>query len=245
MYSTTELNRSLDIIGLALKAKDTSDVEAIWLQLQILMPITGLLLSTVKPTESPDTETPFTMYFGLPENWMLEYVSNQYFQRDPVVRMARNTNKIFSWNDAYSSSTGASTDFMFAAAQHGLTEGYAMGKNNHRISRRSSVCSVSVEEELSLPQQNLLAYVLPHINEIVCRPGFTELPYLTNREVEVIRLAADGYNYKEIAEHIGFTPRTSKFHLSNIYKKLKVDNKFDAIHKVTLAGLIPPSSRGI
>jgi DNA-binding NarL/FixJ family response regulator len=52
---------------------------------------------------------------------------------------------------------------------------------------------------------------------------------LTNREMEVMRLIADGYSPPEIAELMSLNPRTVRNHLSRIYAKLHVNRQSEAL----------------
>ena len=52
---------------------------------------------------------------------------------------------------------------------------------------------------------------------------------LTDREYEVIRLAASGLPRTAIAESLGLSIGTVKLHLSNIYRKLGVANRAQAV----------------
>ena len=52
---------------------------------------------------------------------------------------------------------------------------------------------------------------------------------LTNRELEVLQLAADGLRSKEIAVNLAISERTVKAHLTSIYNKLGVDSRAAAI----------------
>ncbi|MFZ5907376.1 MAG: LuxR C-terminal-related transcriptional regulator [Nitrospirota bacterium] len=49
---------------------------------------------------------------------------------------------------------------------------------------------------------------------------------LTRREVDVLRRVLDGLKNLEIAEHLEIAEQTVKDHLSNIYLKLGVENRF-------------------
>jgi DNA-binding NarL/FixJ family response regulator len=62
---------------------------------------------------------------------------------------------------------------------------------------------------------------------------------LTNREIEVLALAAQGYSNAELARLLFVTPQTVKFHLSNIYRKLNVSNRTQASRWAQLANLTP------
>ncbi|MCW3123710.1 MAG: DNA-binding response regulator [Flavipsychrobacter sp.] len=55
---------------------------------------------------------------------------------------------------------------------------------------------------------------------------------LTDRETEVLKLLARGFIYKEIASEINVEYETVKKHIQNIYAKLHVQNKVEAINKV-------------
>lgn len=54
---------------------------------------------------------------------------------------------------------------------------------------------------------------------------------LSTREKEVLELLSKGLLYKEIAEELGITHETVKKHLKNIYQKLHVQNKIEALNK--------------
>ena len=61
-----------------------------------------------------------------------------------------------------------------------------------------------------------------------------EQALLSIREKEVLELLAKGLLYKEIADKLGVTHETVKKHLKNIYQKLHVQNKIEALNKFKL-----------
>jgi DNA-binding NarL/FixJ family response regulator len=69
---------------------------------------------------------------------------------------------------------------------------------------------------------------------------------LTRRELEILRLAAEGHKNAEMAAMLWLTEQTIKFHLSNIYRKLNVANRTEASRWAQVHGLLPrTSSRGV
>lgn len=56
-----------------------------------------------------------------------------------------------------------------------------------------------------------------------------DFPKLTGREVEILRLIVDGRNNSQIADFFDSSPNTIKFHIKNIYRKLGVNSREDAI----------------
>ena len=59
-----------------------------------------------------------------------------------------------------------------------------------------------------------------------------ELAVLTNREKEILDLLAKGYLYKEIAGELFISIETVKRHIHNIYEKLHVQTRTEALNKV-------------
>ena len=54
---------------------------------------------------------------------------------------------------------------------------------------------------------------------------------LTIREYEVLELIARGYTNNSIAREMSISTNTVKFHLKNIFYKLKARNRIEAINK--------------
>ncbi len=52
---------------------------------------------------------------------------------------------------------------------------------------------------------------------------------VSSREIEVLQLLVDGYNYKDIGEKLFISYNTVKKHVANIYEKLHVTSKAQAI----------------
>ena len=52
---------------------------------------------------------------------------------------------------------------------------------------------------------------------------------LTKRELEILELISTGDNYQKIADKLFISPKTVRKHIENIYTKLQVHNKVEAI----------------
>ena len=61
---------------------------------------------------------------------------------------------------------------------------------------------------------------------------------LTAREVEVLELLTEGLPNKSIAERLGISDQTVKFHVSSICGKLGAANRTDAVRRALRLGLI-------
>ncbi|MBI2264151.1 MAG: response regulator transcription factor [Armatimonadetes bacterium] len=62
---------------------------------------------------------------------------------------------------------------------------------------------------------------------------------LTNREVEVLTLVADGLSNKEISKKLLIAERTVKNHISNIFQKLHVNDRTQAVVVALQQKIIP------
>ena len=61
---------------------------------------------------------------------------------------------------------------------------------------------------------------------------------LSEREIEVLRLLANGMSNPEIAEHLYIAVSTVRSHCKSIYAKLNVHKRWDAVHRAQELGLI-------
>lgn len=67
--------------------------------------------------------------------------------------------------------------------------------------------------------------------------AMNEYNTLSGREKEVLQFLAKGYRYKEIAGRLFICIDTVRTHIRNIYKKLQVGSRTDALNKINLKNL--------
>jgi DNA-binding NarL/FixJ family response regulator len=65
-----------------------------------------------------------------------------------------------------------------------------------------------------------------------------ELSMLTPREIEVLRALATGATYPAIATSLGISPKTLRNHISNLYQKLRIYDRAQAVIVAVHAGLV-------
>jgi len=61
---------------------------------------------------------------------------------------------------------------------------------------------------------------------------------LTPHEIRILKLLVEGHSYKTAAARLNVTPSTISFHLKNIYEKLQVHSKSEAVAKALQYRLI-------
>jgi DNA-binding NarL/FixJ family response regulator len=66
----------------------------------------------------------------------------------------------------------------------------------------------------------------------------TDSPKLTPRESEILQYVAKGFSFPEVAKLISVSPHTVTHHIKNIYKKLAVCSRAEAVYEAMQLGLV-------
>jgi DNA-binding NarL/FixJ family response regulator len=69
-------------------------------------------------------------------------------------------------------------------------------------------------------------------------PSSAAVSELTNRERQILLLAAEGHSNAQLARMLWVTEQTVKFHLSNVYRKINVSNRTEAARWAQVHGLL-------
>ena len=124
-------------------------------------------------------------------------------------------------------------DSVFAAVQAGA-RGYVL-KGAQRAELVRSIRAVAAGDAIFGPAvaRRLMAYFTRP------RPSGAEtaFPELTEREREILELIAQGRSNADITAHLVLSPKTVRNHVSNIFAKLQVRDRAEAIVRAREAGL--------
>ena len=71
------------------------------------------------------------------------------------------------------------------------------------------------------------------------RPSIAQAEALTPRELQVLRMLAQGLANKEIADRLGISDHTAKFHVASILSKLQVSTRTEAVTQGIQRGVVP------
>jgi DNA-binding NarL/FixJ family response regulator len=71
----------------------------------------------------------------------------------------------------------------------------------------------------------------------VAEKSGSPFPELTERELEVLHVIAQGHNNQEIAQKLVISPNTVRNHITSIFSKLQVADRAEAIVRARQAGL--------
>jgi LuxR family maltose regulon positive regulatory protein len=94
-----------------------------------------------------------------------------------------------------------------------------------------------------LTDEALKAYANRLLECMSCEPvnletGKAQPEMLSERELEVLRYLAEGLTYGEIGQQLFLSLNTIQFHIKNIYGKLLVNKRVQAIEKAREMNLI-------
>ncbi len=97
----------------------------------------------------------------------------------------------------------------------------------------------AVAEGQALFGPAIAARVLGYFKALSTYPNqaLAPLPELTERELEVLRLISQGLNNQDIAQKLFLSPKTVRNHITNIFSKLQVADRAQAIVRAREAGL--------
>ncbi len=80
--------------------------------------------------------------------------------------------------------------------------------------------------------------LIKKIKSIWIRPGSNGQKKLTKREIEILNLMAQGNANKDIARSLFISEKTVKNHVSNIFKKLEVEDRTQAVIQAAKRSLV-------
>jgi LuxR family quorum sensing-dependent transcriptional regulator len=155
-----------------------------------------------------------------------------------VIKLTLGSGSAVNWKDVIHGKENIDPSFYSLKQEFSLFNGIACGYVNR--TDNSDVCQ-AVMMTMSLPPTKfsyrynyIIERILPHLlmirsnaaNELTCNENI-----LSTRELEVLRWVKEGKSSWEIGEILSISERTVKFHLSNIFRKLNVISRAQAVAK--------------
>jgi DNA-binding NarL/FixJ family response regulator len=122
---------------------------------------------------------------------------------------------------------------IFAAMRAGA-KGYLLKGASHEAIRRAVV---AVAEGEAIFSPGIATRLLEFFSGRHVGKGQEAFPQLTPREVEVLGLLASGHTNDTIARRLLLSEKTVRNHVSNIFAKLQVADRAEAIVRARRAGL--------
>jgi len=187
-----------------------------------------------------------------PDDWMSYYEANHYEKLDPVPQQAFASLWPFIWDslEKIRELKPEQKTIMNEAREAKLLDGVGIPICGHN----GELAGVGVASSLggTRPDKNLLSKLraLAHQFHLAytdlekterCAEANIRNVHLTSREKEILQWAAEGKSDAIIADIIGVSHSTIRFHMNNIFKKLNANERTLATVKAIRHGLILPS----
>jgi LuxR family transcriptional regulator len=179
-----------------------------------------------------------------PEEWNSQYEKRNYSKVDPLIAHCNHSMTPIVWGESVFAET---LQLWQGLKQHGLQYGWSQSFHHEPsglcsiISLARKHCSISPLERYE--HFGYMFYAASHLSELFARTLPPQAlkrrqPQLSPRELEVLRLSADGKTAFEISMILSLSERTVNYHVQNVIEKLNVCNKISAVIAAARAGII-------
>jgi LuxR family transcriptional regulator len=180
-----------------------------------------------------------------PVDYNTEYEQKQHREIDPIVAHCHESMMPIVWNEELFSKVSWLWD---ALEYQGLQHGWSHSVHDEE----SGLCSILSLARSHSPVTALDLYenlgfsifMGGHLHRLMAQTFPRQSvkpppPHLSQREIDVLKLAADGKTAGESAVILNVTPRTVNFHVQKAIEKFSVNNKLSAVVAAAKAGYLP------
>lgn len=244
--SKVECEHFIEALHYTTEARSTADVKDALSQFQNLFPFTRVIggLTRLSPNGAFEGFTN-VINVSYPEEWLRLYWQNGYFEVDPVFQTALQKPGTQHWQTTYKDATSEKQrEFMAAAKEFGLGDGITTGSADPAC-RVATFCSFashdSVDAARYVPLVEYFGYYV-HLALLRTAPPHAQsmdrcVKQLTLRELTILNWVKNGKTNWEIAQIMGITERTIRFHVESIFSKLDVTSRSQAVATAIEHGL--------
>lgn len=247
-----ECENFLEIIHYAGQSETPDDVRNVLIRFQEHFPFTRALGGLVQLGPGGSfAGFGSVINASYPDEWLYLYWKNGYAEIDPVFRNALQSPGTQHWGKTYQSmASEKELEFIATARRFGLGDGITTGSVDRKCGL-ATFCSFAsdktVDGERFIPLVEYLGY---HIHMALLRTAprtVTEtnrcVKGLSPREVTILNWMKNGKTNWEISKIIGVSERTVRFHIENLFGKLEVTSRSQAVATAIEHGL--PALHGL
>lgn len=237
--SSTFNYQCLEIIDSCVRIRDLKGVKDLIAVLQTQIGIYGCIVGCKEKFDRCLVEESFITSFGISPEWLEIYKTEKLDAYDPVAHRAFQTEAPVVWSEIYQSAAESAKDFISLSQDFRLLEGTSCATQSNRFNGFASCVSAIFDHtSVATDQMLLLQRILPHLNEAIAQPSLTMADSFTHREIEILQWVQAGKSSWEIGIILAISERTVKFHLSNIYRKLDVHSRAQAVARAMRLGIM-------
>lgn len=198
----------------------------------------------VTPIFSEPTSVTTAVYAqGFSEEWLELYERADFRGADPIPGRVMQHGALMTWSDAMrTGENSAKNEAYFAAMrEHGLEHGFGLPLFGPRGRDAYAAFDFGYPlDEVDGDLVDTVRAVSQHAHQRICLllENLDEAPRLSERELEVLRWAAQGKSMSAIATILDLSPDTVKTYAKRIYAKLDATDRVGAVVKALRLGLV-------
>lgn len=185
-----------------------------------------------------------------PSDWNSAYEKKKLAAIDPIVAHCHQSAMPILWSKELFSDARCLWDGL---EQQGLQHGWSQAIHDEEsdlcsiLSLVRSHCPISAWELYE--HLGFSSFIGHHLHKLAVRslpkrPATPSNPQLSLREIDVLKLAADGKTAYESARILNLSPRTINFHVQETIRKFGVSNKISAVIAAAKAGYLDRNAIG-
>jgi DNA-binding CsgD family transcriptional regulator len=177
-------------------------------------------------------------------DWLYTYGKRGYASVDPVLQSLLSSFKTQVWKQTYDKpSYTKQLELIEEARSAGLTNGITTGMLERERGFATFFSFAGGDANGTQRFTGLLEYLLPSVHRVLIAnthtPLFNRVKGLSPREMTVLLWMKEGKTNWEIAQIVGVTERTVRFHVEGIFMKLDVSSRTQAVAVAMGHGLLP------
>jgi DNA-binding CsgD family transcriptional regulator len=172
---------------------------------------------------------------NFPLAWNTQYEQKHASEIDPIVAHCNHSMMPVLWSETLFSKTPWLWKLL---QQQGLQHGWSQSIHDEQsdlsstLSLARSHCPITAYELYE--NLGFTVFISHHLHALAAlaqpqRPPRPEAPHLSPREIEVLKLSADGKTAYEVARILCLSERTVHFHVHRAIEKFGVNNKMAAV----------------
>ena len=185
-----------------------------------------------------------------PAAWLAQYEERRYITVDPIFIAGERSVLPFRWGigQQVGARTKSQQNFFLEAQEFGIRNGVTVPVHGagHEFATFTVASGVEANEFAKVCAERASAlHLIAHYYHNALRQRLhksvpRERPHLTPRERECLLWTAQGKTAWEISRILGIADGTVVFHLKNATRKFDVFNKYHAVVKAIMQGVIRP-----
>lgn len=175
-----------------------------------------------------------------PTDWNIEYEQKNFSAIDPVVAHCNHSRLPVLWSEELFSKTPWLWD---ALEKQGLQHGWSQSVHDEDsgVCLARSHCPITAFELYE--NLGFLVFMGRHLHALIAqtlpkKAAKSPAPHLSPREIDVLKLAADGKTADESGRILNLSARTIQFHIRSAMEKFGVHNKISAVIAAAKAGYL-------